>query len=574
MTIKDYLGILRARWMLAVMVVALSTVSTIVLSFRQSPVFEAKSRILVTPPVGTGDGDPNTFLRNQGVYKQISTEAELIRSGEVARLVIDKLGLKKAFPDITEEDLIERVDVVGAAYNDVLNITVTDSDPRLASALANEFPKQYIELRKEQALLEARAKKEEISKRSDTLVSRLAELDVAALQLDPDSTQFALLKGQRDALVIQLTQLENLQTSLLDEASISSRIGKIIQYANVPSAKSQSDPMRMGILGLIIGIPLALGLALLLDTMSDTIKSKEEAERVVGAEMLGVIPLSPDWRSASPYLVTKEAPYSAAAEAYRTLRINLSSRQIAGEGRRILFTSPGMGEGKTLSSSNLAMAFAEAGRSVLLVSADMRRPRVHTLFGIESSPGLAELLETGVIPDGAVQEPSPNLYVLPSGRSEIRPDQLLSRSDLSEVLDEMVVPRRRPADRVVRNGDGQGSYGRKPAEDEQDAGVPGQTVGIQPDVVLLDSPSVLGAAEVSAMAGVVDGVILVLHSGVTRREAASRAAEQIRRAGGKVVGAVLVGVRMDDDYSVYPPVDLDERPSDSTWSKVVSGLRR
>lgn len=581
MTIKDYLAVLRLRWMLAVGVVILSTLSTVVLSMRQSPVYEAKSRILVALPVGLGDGDPATFLRNQGVYKQINTEAELIRSGEVAEMVIEKLNLRSSFPDIKSEDLIEKIVVMGASFNDVLNITVTEADPKLATALANEFPEQYLQFRTKQALAEAKTKREDIGKRSEQLITRLAELEVAARRLDPNSTQFALLKGQRDALVIQLTQLENLQTTLLDESSIRQRIGDIIQYASVPEPKSKSDPIRMAVLGMIIGIPLALGLALMLDAMNDTVKTKEEAEKVVGAEMLGVIPLSPDWRSSSPYLVTKEAPYSAAAEAYRTLRINLTSKGVTGEGKKVLFTSPGIGEGKTLSSANVATAFAESGRSVLLVSADMRRPRIHTLFGVEASPGLSDVLEGGVITEDLIHEPSPNLYVLASGRSDERPDQLLSRVDFKQVLDDVVLPRRGDhKDAVVRNGDGQGSYGTKTPKASKGSSIEGSTtrqiVGTQPDVILLDAPSVLGAAEVSAMAGAVDGVILILHAGVTRREAAARAAEQVRRAGGRVAGVVLVGVRLDDDYSLYPPLS-DERggdPSDSTWSKVLSGLRK
>lgn len=579
MTIRDYLAILRQRWMIAVITIGITTTTAVFLSARAAPVYEAHSRILLRP---VAVGDPGNavlqkLLRFQGPVK---TESEFLRSEEVARRVAARLNIQAS-----PASLIARLKIASRANNPVIAVVASADDPNLAAALANAFPEEYIRFRAEQAVNDAADYSVELTDKIGEELARVTQVEAEMRVTDPNSAKFELMSRDRQASITRLSAYEQARQAIIGiELIIEERgFAEFVQYATAPLQRSNSDPIRAAVLGLIVGIPLALGLALLLDAMSDTIRTKEEAEKIVGADSLGVIPLSPDWRSTAPYIVTKEAPYSAAAEAYRTLRINLDSVGPTGEGRQILFTSPGMGEGKTLTSANVAVAFAEAGRSVLLVSADMRRPRLHTLFDVEPSPGLSDLLREDADAEQLILEPSPNLYLLPSGSGEDRPDQLLGRVPLREVLSEMLLPRRKPS---RSEGRGNGGYhrngtGNEPGGKPRGNGKGGARsrkalVGVQPDVILLDAPSVLGAAEVSVMAAAVDGVVLVLHAGVTRRQAAGRAAEQIRRAGGKIAGVVLVGVRLDNDYSVYPPVspDSESAPSDSTWAKVVAGLRR
>ncbi|HVF12012.1 MAG TPA: hypothetical protein VNA87_02895 [Actinomycetota bacterium] len=581
MTVREYLQVLRRRWMVAVMIVMLSSSSAVILGLRQAPEYEAISRFMLYPQVAT-EGNAVAVLREKQVYKGVATQAELLKSEPVANRVIERLGLKKMDPNIRADQLISKITITPAT--EVLYVVVVDSNPKLARDLANVFPEVYMEVEREHILNEAIRNAEEFGKRITLLIGQLQELEASMKAISPESTRFLLLSAQRQSLLTQIASIEQQRTSLLDQSPLKSGgLGKIIQYATEPTEKKNSDPVRSAALGMMVGIPLALGLALLLEATSDTIKNREEAEKIVGAEMLGVIPLSPDWRSDTPYIVTREAPYSAAAEAYRTLRINIDSRVAGDEGKHLLFTSPGMGEGKTLSTANLAVAYAESGRSVLLVSADLRRPRLHQLFGSEPGPGLSDVINGRQTAEDVILEPSPNLYLMVSGTPEDRPDQLMSRTNFKEILGDVVVPqsRRDGTTATIRNGDGQGSYGVKAKRaanknGELVEGRPKNVVGVQPDIVILDAPSVLGAAEVSAMAPSVHGVVLILHVGVTRRQAAARAAEQIRRAGGHIAGAVLVGVKLDNDYSIYPPADLNDetKPTNGAWPKVLSALRK
>lgn len=570
MTIKDYLGVIRQRVLVVLITIVLTTCTAVLLMLRQTPEYEAKSRLLVVPLPLIGSGTELTF--KYGFQRGVATEAEIVKSAEVASRVIARLELDKPPLSYDPEGLMEMVEITALQYTEVLEIKVRAPHPNLASDIANAFPEEYITLRREEAIRNAQEGSAELAKTIEDRLVRLNAIEAELKKTAPGSAKAELLDRQKDQTLAEMSSLEATRQGLIDASPLKNRgVGQIIARARPVPARANADLARTAVLGLIIGIPLALGIALLLDAMSDTIRSREEAEKIVGAEALGVIPLTPEWRSSKPYIVSKEAPYSAAAEAFRTLRINLDSKgSSTTETRRILFTSPGMGEGKTTTSANLGVAYAEAGRSALLISADLRRPRLHQLFGIDHAPGLTDLLEDPTQDIQIVQETSPNLYVIPSGTPGARPDQLLSQVDVKQVLEEIsVVPTsgRRSRPRNDENGSAL-------SEDEsksQEAVRP--RIVAQPNIVLMDSPSVLGAAEVSGLAKVVDGVILVLQAGVTRREAAARAAEQIRRAGGQLIGLVLVGVKVDDDYSVYPPADDFDESSDSTWSKVVSGLR-
>lgn len=572
MTIRDYLTIVRQRLVVVMLTMLLTTAAALILAIRQAPVYEATSKLQVFVVEKEFDSE---YLQKTQIGRNVATEAEVVKSAPVAERVIKRLKLKEPFNEV--EELVKNIEITVMPYTEVLEVKVTAPDPRLSSDIANAFPEQYLEMRREDAANEAQRGSEEVAQKMDVLVADLKKIDEEMRATNPDSSRGEFLRRQRELTVSKMSTLNSILQDLMDTSPFKNdSVGKILSYAEPSEGRANGDLARTGVLGLIIGLPLALGVALLLDAMSDTIKGKEEAEKIVGAETLGIIPLTPEWKSSKPYVVTREAPYSAAAEAYRTLRINLDSRRPAGETSKILFTSPGMGEGKSTASANLAVAYSEAGRSVMIVSADLRRPRVHQMFGTPAAPGLAELLRGEREPHEVVQEPSPGLYVLPSGETAERPDQLVTQITRRS-LDEMtLIPgsrRRRP--RNDENGAGlRNGTGAEQADGETGTAETGrQVVYTQPNVVLLDAPAVLGAAEVSSLAPASDGVVLVLHVGITRRQAAARAAEQIRRAGGNIIGMIMVGVRMDDDYSVYPPADGGSEKSDSTWSKVVAGLR-
>jgi capsular exopolysaccharide synthesis family protein len=199
--------------------------------------------------------------------------------------------------------------------------------------------------------------------------------------------------------------------------------------------------------------------------------------------------------------VVLDDPRSFIAEAYRVLRANLNYANPDVPLRRILVTSAEAGEGKSTTVANLAVCFAQAERSVLLVDADLRRPMLHAVFRQPHVPGLSSYLAGNALMEAILLKTHvPNLMLTPSGPIPPNPAELMASRRMREFLD---------------------------AASERF------------DVVLFDSPPILAVSDARALAPVVDGVLLVVQSGVVPQMSLTRAKEQIEAVQGRIVGAVL-----------------------------------
>lgn len=207
-------------------------------------------------------------------------------------------------------------------------------------------------------------------------------------------------------------------------------------------------------------------------------------------------------KASSPHrLVVLDDPRSFGAEAFRVLRNNLHYANPDVPLRRILVTSPGPGEGKSTTAANLAIAMAQAERATLLVEGDLRRPSVHALLRQPSSPGLSSYLVGDALLEAVLLKSAvANLWLTVSGPIPPNPAELLASRRMHEFL---------------------------------------ETVAERFDVVILDSPPVLATSDACALAPHVDGVLLVIHSGVTPEVALRRARERIEAVRGRLIGAVL-----------------------------------
>jgi non-specific protein-tyrosine kinase len=216
-------------------------------------------------------------------------------------------------------------------------------------------------------------------------------------------------------------------------------------------------------------------------------------------------------KGATP-LVMLTAPQSPAAEAFRSLRVNVQFAGIDRDLRVIAVTSPSAGDGKTTTLANLAIALAEGGARVLAVDADLRRPGLHTVFGLGNTAGLTSALlqnpDELPLQDTAV----PGLSVLTSGPLPPNPVELLASRRFDRLIS------------VLRE---------------------------QADYVLLDTPPAAFLSDAPMLAARADGVILVVGSGRTKRDAAKRAKEQLLRVNAHVLGVVLSGVRAEASLYAY-----------------------
>ena len=213
-------------------------------------------------------------------------------------------------------------------------------------------------------------------------------------------------------------------------------------------------------------------------------------------------------------LITHLSPRSAVSEAYRTLRTNIQFGALDRAIKTIMVTSAGPGEGKSTTIANLAIAFAQAGHKCLLIDADLRRPVLHKVFGLDQRRGLSAVLVGKVELAEAIQSVKavPGLQVLPSGPLPPNPAEMLGSKQWQGLLQEM-----------------RESF----------------------DLVLIDAPPVIAVADASILAPQTDGVILVLDAGSVPRQAAQQAKDQLDKVSTRFLGAVLNNVRVEDDYQYY-----------------------
>jgi len=212
-------------------------------------------------------------------------------------------------------------------------------------------------------------------------------------------------------------------------------------------------------------------------------------------------------------LVALRDPRSPVAEAYRALRTNIQFSSLDTPVRTLLVTSAGSDEGKSTTLANLAVVMAESGTRVLAVDCDLRRASLHTLFDLDNSKGLTSVF----LPDGAeplpVQDTAvPNLQVLTSGPLPPNPSELLGSRVMTRVLERL----------------------REAAE-----------------IVLFDAPPVVAVTDAALLAPRVDGVLLVVDAGSTRRDVARRARAQLEKVNARLLGVVLNNVPLDSQMFGY-----------------------
>ena len=330
-----------------------------------------------------------------------------------------------------------------------------------------------------------------------------------------------------------------------------------------PGVGARTAPNLLYILvsGLLLGTLGGGALAYVAELSDKGFRTADEIRRRLGLAVIGHIPqLAPDEAAKAavetgataldPYLCAYYRPKSAEAEAYRAVRTALYFNTQGGGHSLIQVTSPDMGDGKSTLAANLAISIAQSGKRVVLVDADLRRPRLHRMLGLASNlTGLGTVI-TGqtTLADAVQQTAVPGLWVLPCGPLPPNPAELLTSPRLKDVLDEL-----------------RGQY----------------------DFVLVDTPPLLAVTDPCVVAPRVDGVVLTMRMSKKGRPKAERAREILSSLGVKVLGVVVNGVTpgkrggeygagqyeytySPDDYAASeeePPASYYDEPADGSAGK-------
>ncbi|GIJ66550.1 polysaccharide biosynthesis tyrosine autokinase [Virgisporangium ochraceum] len=259
------------------------------------------------------------------------------------------------------------------------------------------------------------------------------------------------------------------------------------------------QPVRNVGLGLAVGLLIGIGAAVLREVLDTSVKSSGVLAELTGSPVLSSVPVDSRARK-DPLIVTGSAG-SVRAEALRQLRTNLQFVNVDEPARTLVVTSAVPGEGKSTTACNLAIVFAEAGRKVVLVDADLRRPRLAEYLGVDGTIGVTNVLAGQATVDDALQEwGTSGVFVLPSGSVPPNPSELLGSRNMAALLE------------ALRGGF---------------------------DMVIVDTPPLLPVTDGALAAALVDGTVLVFRCGKTSAAQVRSATEALRAVDAKVLGCVL-----------------------------------
>jgi capsular exopolysaccharide synthesis family protein len=330
-----------------------------------------------------------------------------------------------------------------------------------------------------------------------------------ALELNRKGSEYGVLSRDANSnrQIFESLMQRTKETAISGELRTSNI--RVVDVAETPRRPSSPNTRNNLLIGLLTGSILAVGLAFFFEYLDNRIKNPEELTRHLGLPFLGMIPALFDVDASSPLINSTVPPNFS--ECFRTLRTNVLF-STADEGlRSLVVTSTGPGEGKTLVSTNLAVGLAQAGMRVLLIDADMRKPRVHMVFDKPRQPGLSNVLVgTAKFSETVHATQIPGLWMVPAGAYPPNPSELLGSKRFANLV---------------------------------------ASLGAHFDWAIIDTPPIMAVADSSIVAHLTTGVVFVVGAEMTSRFAAQRAVEQLGRGRAKFLGAVLN--RVDLQHNAY-----------------------
>jgi capsular exopolysaccharide synthesis family protein len=469
---RTYLHVLRQRkwWVGSIIVLCLA--ASLAFSLTAHKEYSATAQLLVQPSVNLSG--PGGAQEQPVTQTDVETELQLVTSATVRNRL-------KSTPAVSASEV---------GQTNVMAITATSGTPAQASLIANLYATAFVQYRQTVASHSLATAEAQLGSQISSV-----EQQVKSFGRNTTSAQATALLNQEAVLKEQLAQMQ--VSGSVDTGEV-----VLVTPAQTPVSPSSPKPVQDTLLALAAGLVLGLGAAFLRDSFDDTLTSKEATERAGGVPVLAMAPLVPSWRRESPVVITVAEPNSPAAESYRSLRTSLQFVRQEKQLSSLLLTSPGVSEGKTSTLANLGVVFAQAGERVVLVSCDLRRPRIGAFFGLDEQVGLSgvlldqQTLEETVLPVPGIDR----LSLLPAGSVPPNPAELLDSARARNIF------------ALLRD---------------------------QYDLVLIDSPPVLPVTDAAILSQHADATLMLAAAGQTRRSDLHRAVEKLDQVGATILGTVL-----------------------------------
>ena len=363
----------------------------------------------------------------------------------------------------------------------------------------------------------------ESSLRKESLLREAFEKQKAkAQEMKEKAIQYNILKRESDTnKELYKGLLQRMKEAGISAGIMASNI-QVIDQAELPTKPYKPNTRLNLLLAAVVGLFLGIGLAFFFEYLDNTVKTPEDVEQLIRLPSFGMVPeisyerqrRLESGKSCPVELITFGHPKSMLSEAYRNIRTSILLSFPERPPKKFVITSPNPIEGKTTTVINTAIALSQTSAQVIVIDSDMRKPRVHKIFGEENGVGLSNFLSGNADLESVIKKSNiPNLFYIPSGPIPPNPSELIG----SKLFKSMM-----------------------------------ESLGEQFDHIILDSPPVLGFADSIILSTAVDGVILVVLGGKTPRETLQRAKEVLLQVNAKILGVVINRVDIQrSDYGYY-----------------------
>jgi len=513
LTLRDYLAVVWRRKWVIILVTVVATAAAYFFSARQPDMYSAttdliyESSIDVANPLSQyGYTDPNERNLEMSAITNILASPDMIFRAEK---ILDgtfkgdyasnkaRGGGPAGAPGYSVSSAVPETTSSNAVGSNVVDISGTSTQPLLAAAAANAYADAFVDWRAER-------QKVQIDKAIQVVQEQMSHYQDSA----KTSADYLILEQRlRDLQILSGTATGNY---------------RVLVPAETPGAPFEPRPLRSGVLGLGVGLFAGLGLAFLLEQFDTRLRRQDEIARILRQPILGRIPRVSKQLLGESAMVTLRHPDGHAAEAFRMIRTNLEFMSVDADVKSLVITSCMQGEGKSVSVANLAVTMAMSGKEVVVVDGDLRRPRLHTYFGVENQIGVSTVAagKTALAAALEVVDLAPQngnvgtdfedwaksadarsrLFVLPSGPLPPNPGEIVNSRRFGQIITAL----------------------------EKEA-----------DLVIVDSPAMLAVGDTAALASKVDGLVFLVDMHVLKRPQLVQAVEQLYKLPVKLLGVMV-----------------------------------
>ena len=523
----------RLLWHWAWLVILCTLVAAAVaygISSVTTPIYQASTTLLINQARNPTGADMQDLMLSERIGR---TYAELMKRSPILAKVAEEFEVEPA----VLQSAITQISVTSVRDTQLLQLSIEGTSPEVVASVAEALPRVFIEDLKSVQSERFAESKNNLQRELDTLSNEIEVTQVAiqAINDAPTAEEAVELGRLRNALTQYQNNYANLLQSYenirLTEVQSSDSIA-VVEPAQIPTQPIRPRALTNTLLAAIVGAMLALGIIFLIEYLDDRVKTPQDLYSIVDLAVLGSIARIANqekkgWGkrkarlTAEETLVSSIQPRHPITEAYRGIRTNLQYSSVDTNLTSLLITSATPGEGKTTTAANLAIVLAQSGRSVILVDADMRKPRQHTLFELPQSPGLTDAIVASHTPPTRYVRATnvPNLSLLTSGKVPPNPAELLGSQRMQQLIAQLHE---------------------------------------QAEMIIFDAPPVLAVTDAQVLANQVNGVVLIIDSEQTSRATVARAVEALARTNANLLGAVLNrlvrsprGYYQYDQYSAY-----------------------